>query len=381
MKSILNAISAKLAKNRLYLISLSASILIALAIGAVLMAVTGFDPVEGYGAMFKGAFGSMRVFGNTVTKAVCLCLTGLAMSVAAKAGMFNVGGEGQLFLGGLAATMTGVWLSALPVIIVLPLAFLSAMTVGGFYALVPAWLKVKIKVSEVITTIMLNSVAIYVCAWLVNSGGPLITSSKSVKAGTDAISPGLAFSQLIPRSNLSTALFYSAVIAFLCWYFMEKTSVGLEMKVTGENERFSFFAGLKKDRIMIMSMVASGAICGLVGMFEVYGYQKRFLPSISNEFYYDGMLVAMITNYSPVGIILMSFFFAIIAIGSSSMEMNVGISGEIADIIFSVIIFLMAAEGGITRSWEAKRIQKRAKARIQQKKSKEGLKEGGGASA
>lgn len=381
MKSILNAISAKLAKNRLYLISLSASILIALAIGAVLMAVTGFDPVEGYGAMFKGAFGSMRVFGNTITKAVCLCLTGLAMSVAAKAGMFNVGGEGQLFLGGLAATMTGVWLSALPVIIVLPLAFLSAMTVGGFYALVPAWLKVKIKVSEVITTIMLNSVAIYVCAWLVNSGGPLITSSKSVKAGTDAISPGLAFSQLIPRSNLSTALFYSAVIAFLCWYFMEKTSIGLEMKVTGENERFSFFAGLKKDRIMIMSMVASGAICGLVGMFEVYGYQKRFLPSISNEFYYDGMLVAMITNYSPVGIILMSFFFAIIAIGSSSMEMNVGISGEIADIIFSVIIFLMAAEGGITRSWEAKRIQKRAKARILQKKSQEGLKEGGGASA
>lgn len=381
MKSILNAISAKLAKNRLYLISLSASILIALAIGAVLMAVTGFDPVEGYGAMFKGAFGSMRVFGNTVTKAVCLCLTGLAMSVAAKAGMFNVGGEGQLFLGGLAATMTGVWLSALPVIIVLPLAFLSAMTVGGFYALVPAWLKVKIKVSEVITTIMLNSVAIYVCAWLVNSGGPLITSSKSVKAGTDAISPDLAFSQLIPRSNLSTALFYSAVIAFLCWFFMEKTSVGLEMKVTGENERFSFFAGLKKDRIMIMSMVASGAICGLVGMFEVYGYQKRFLPSISNEFYYDGMLVAMITNYSPVGIILMSFFFAIIAIGSSSMEMNVGISGEIADIIFSVIIFLMAAEGGITRSWEAKRIQKRAKARILQKKSQEGLKEGGGASA
>ena len=381
MNKFLKSIIAKLAKNRLYLISLFISIVIALLIGAALMAVTGFNPIQGYSAMIKGAFGSTRVFGNTVTKAICLCLTGLAMAVAAKAGMFNVGGEGQLFFGGFAATMTGVWLGGMPAIIALPLAFFSAMAVGGLYAFIPAWLKVKIKVSEVITTIMLNSVAIYVCSWFVNSGGPFLTGDRSVKAGTDAIPANLAFSQLIPRSNLSTALLYSAVIAFACWYFMEKTSVGLEMKVTGENERFAFFSGLKKDRIMILSMVASGAICGLVGMFEVYGYQNRFLPSISNEFYYDGMLVAMITNYSPIGIICMSFFFAVIAIGSSAMELNVGISGEIADIIFSVIIFLMAAEGGITRSWEAKRIQRKAKARIRLKKEETLLAEGGEANA
>ncbi len=368
MNNILKSISSKLSKNRLYLASLFISIVIALIIGACLMAVTGFSPAEGYSAMIKGAFGSTRVFGNTLTKAICLCLTGLAMAVAAKAGMFNVGGEGQLFFGGFAATMTGVWLGGLPAAAALPLAFLSAMAVGGFYAFIPAWLKVKIGVSEVITTIMLNSVAIYVCSWLVNSGGPFLTADKSVKAGTNAIPDELAFSQLIPRSNLSTALIYSAVIAFICWYVMQKTSIGLEMKVTGENERFAFFSGLKKDRIMLLSMVASGAICGLVGMFEVYGYQNRFMPSISNGFYYDGMLVAMITNYSPVGIILMSFFFAVIAIGSSAMELNVGISGEIADIIFSVIIFLMAAERGITGSLEAKRIQKKAKSEIRLKK-------------
>ena len=115
---------------------------------------------------------------------------------------------------------------------------------------------------------------------------------------------------------------------------------------------------------MIWSMIASGAICGLVGMFEVYGYQHRFMDTISNEFYYDGMLVAMIMNYSPIGIIIMSVFFAVIDIGASAMELSVGISGELSDIIFAVIIFLMAAEGGISRWINDKKLQKNAKVRI-----------------
>ena len=195
---------------------------------------------------------------------------------------------------------------------------------------------------------MLNSVAIYVCTYLVNSNGPLATDDKGVLGGSEAVPEAFMFSKLIPASNLSTALLYSAAIALLCWYVMQKTSIGLEMKVTGENERFSFFAGLPKDRLMIWSMVASGAICGLVGMFEVYGYQARFQGTISNEFYYDGMLVAMIMNYNPVGIIIMSFFFAIIDIGATAMEFSTGISGHLSDIIFAVIIFMMAGQRGIS---------------------------------
>jgi simple sugar transport system permease protein len=143
------------------------------------------------------------------------------------------------------------------------------------------------------------------------------------------------------------------------------------MKVTGENERFAFFSGLKKDKIMIWAMIASGAICGLVGMFEVYGYQHRFLDTISNDFYYDGMLVAMIMNYSPVGIILMSFFFAIIDIGASAMELSVGISGELSEIIFAVIIFLMAAEGGISKALQEKQLQRKARRRISERTEEE----------
>jgi len=360
----MNKFISSIKNNKTYLISLVLSILVALIIGALLMVATGFNPIKGYLAMLSGAFGNMRVFGNTLTKGLTLMLTALGMAVAAKAGMFNVGGEGQLFFGGLAATLTGIALNGLPAIIAVPCAFLSAMIVGGFYAWIPAILRVKIQVSEVITTIMLNSIAIFVCKWLVNAGGPLITDDKGVFGGTDAVPQLFAFSKVIPKSNLSTAIFYGAVIAFLCWYIMEKTSTGLEMKVTGENERFALFSGLDSGKIMIWSMIASGAICGLVGMFEVYGYQSRFLESISNEFYYDGMLVAMIVNYNPIGIIIMSFFFAIIDIGATAMEFNIGISGEISDIIFTIIVLLMAAQGGITKSWTDKRTQKKAKEKM-----------------
>ena len=363
---MITKITETLQKKKSYLISLFLSIFAALVIGAVLMIVTGYNPIEGYAAMLKGAFGSSRVFGNTMAKMLTLCLTGLAMAVGSQAGMFNVGGEGQLFLGGLAATMTAVYLQGVSPFIAVPLAFISAALAGGIYAWIPAMLKVKLNVSEVITTIMLNSVAIYLCTYLTNSSGPLRTHDRGVMAGTDAVPKDFMFEQVIARSNLSTAIIYSAVIAFLCWYVMKKTSVGLEMKVTGENQRFAFFSGLGKDKIMIGAMVASGVICGLVGMFEVFGYQQRFLPSISNEFYFDGMLVAMIMNYSPLGIILMSFFFAVIDIGANAMELSIGISGELSEIIFSIIIFLMAAEGGISKAIRERQTRRKVRARLRE---------------
>ena len=363
---MITKITDTLRENKSYLLSLFLSVFASLLIGAVLMIVTGYNPIEGYAAMLKGAFGSSRVFGNTMAKMLTLCLTGLAMAVGSQAGMFNVGGEGQLFLGGLAATMTAVYLQGVSPFIAVPLAFISAAAAGGIYAWIPAVLKVKLNVSEVITTIMLNSVAIYLCTYLTNSSGPLRTHDRGVMAGTDAVPEDFMFEQVIARSNLSTAIIYSAVIAFLCWYVMKKTSVGLEMKLTGENRRFAFFSGLSKDKIMIGAMVASGVICGLVGMFEVFGYQQRFLPSISNEFYFDGMLVAMIMNYSPLGIILMSFFFAIIDIGANAMELSIGISGELSEIIFSVIIFLMAAEGGISKAIQERQARRKVRARLRE---------------
>ncbi|MGC2872156.1 ABC transporter permease [Ihubacter sp. rT4E-8] len=352
-----------------YIVSLIASIVAALLIGALLMLVTGYSPVEGYGAMIKGSLGSPRFIGNTIEKAMTLCLLGLATAIGARGGLFNVGGEGQLFFGALAATMIGLWFSNLPVPVVILLALICSVVVGGFYAWIPAVLKVRLGVSEVITTIMLNTVAIKICTYLVN--GPWVSPLKSITKGTDYLADPLRFSKLITASNLSTGFISGIIVTFFIWYIMKKTSVGLELKVTGENYRFAKFAGLKADKLMIGSMVASGAICGFVGMLLVYGYQGRMTDSVSNEFYFDGMLVAMIMNYNPIGIIIMSFFFAILSTGAALMDMTVGISSQIYDIIFSIIIFLMAAQKGISAWVTNKRLQQTTKARVRAK-AKEG---------
>ena len=345
--------------NVRYIGTLAACIIAALLIGAVLMVLTGFNPFEAYGAMIEGALGSPRFIGNTLERAMLLCLLGLATAIGAKGGLFNVGGEGQLFFGALTSTMIGLWCSNLPTIVVVVLSFIGAVVVGGFYAWIPALLKVKLGVSEVITTIMLNTVAIKVCTYLVN--GPWNAPSAAIAKGTEYLPDTLRFTKLIQASNLTTGFIGGAVVAFFIWYVMKMTSTGLQIKVTGENERFARFAGLPSSKLMIGSMVASGAICGFVGMFLVYGSQGHMTEAVSNEFYFDGLLVAMIMNYNPVGIIIMSFFFAIMSVGAAYMDMMVGVSTQIYDIIFSIIIFLMAAEKGINTWLEHKKLQKKAR--------------------
>ena len=131
--------------------------------------------------------------------------------------------------------------------------------------------------------------------------------------------------------------------------------------MTGQKRRFAFFAGLKVDTLTIGAMTISGAMCGLVGMFEVYGLKGNYQDGISNEFYFDGLLVAMIMRYSPVGIIFMSILFAVLRIGASGMELNAGVPGELYRIIQSVIIFFMAAQSGISAAVKAKRAEKKAR--------------------
>lgn len=351
-----------------YFGSLILSVVLALAVGAAIMAATGYDPLNAYHELFRGATGcdnlgqvftglfTKRQFGNTVEYAMVLFLTGLACAVGARAGIFNVGGEGQLYLGAIVSAYIGVVLNGLSPWIVIPAAALGAMAAGALYAWIPGVLKVKKKVNEVITTIMMNSIAIYFCAFL--SNGPWKTSQPNRVSGTDPLDNVYRFTQLIRGSNLTTAIFASAIIAFLIWYVMSRTATGFEMKLTGHNPRFAKYLGLSVDKLVIGSMVVSGAICGLVGMMEAYGVRGNYQDGISNEYYFDGLLVAMIMGYRPVGIIVMSFFFAFLKVGAAGMELNAGVPGELYRIIQSVVIFFMAAEGGVKALLKVRRAGK-----------------------
>ena len=339
-----------------YLLALIVSVMLALIVGGIIMALSGFDPFRGYQLMVEGAIGKPRLIGNTLAKSATLCLTGLATAIAAQAGIFNVGGEGQLYLGAIASAYVGARLTGVSPLIGIPLCLLAAIVAGGFYAWIPAILKVRMKVDEVVTTILLNSAAIYFCTYLAN--GPLKTAERGINSGTDSVDPAFMFERLIRSSNLTQSIFLSVVIALLVWYIMRRTTSGFEMKLTGQNGRFARYSGIKADKLIIRSMIISGAICGLVGMFEVFGLHKRFITTVSQEFYYDGMLVAMMMRYQPLGIILMSLFFGAMKIGGTYMEAQAGIPSSLVVIIQSIIIFFMAAEDGILqafRSWRTRR--------------------------
>ena len=347
-----------------YLASLGAAVALALVVGAAIMLITGHDPLTAYSELVKGATGcntwadlphlfSKRQFGNTIEYAMVLFLTGLACAIGARVGIFNVGGEGQLYLGAIVSAYIGVLMADRAPWLAILVAALGAMAVGGFYAWIPGVLKVRLKVNEVITTIMMNTIAIYLCSYL--STGPWKTSQPNRVSGTETLSENLRFTRLIPGSNLTGAIFTSIIIAFLIWYVMAKTTKGYEMKLIGENPRFAKYSGLKVDKTIINTMVVSGAICGLVGMFEVYGLKGNYQDGISNEYYFDGLLVAMIMRYQPVGIIFMSFAFAFLKVGAMGMELNAGVPGELYRIIQAVVIFFLAAQSGVKAILAGKR--------------------------
>ena len=331
-----------------YLLSLFSSILMALVIGAVIMAVSGHNPLEGYAVLITGAFGSERSIGNTLYKTAQLCITGIATAVASQCGIFNVGGEGQMYLGAIASCWLGAALNGTSPWLAIPLCLLAAILAGALYAWIPAILKIKLNISEVITTILMNSIAIYFCTYLAN--GPLKTTEKGIVSGTASLDRAFRFSRLIKGSNLTQTVFMIAVVTLLVWYLMSRTTTGFGMKLTGENSRFARYAGLNAGMLGILGMLISGAMCGMLGMFECFGLQTRFKTDFSNEFYFDGMLVAMIMQYRPLGIILMSFFFGALKIGAVSMQSQTGISSELILIIQSVIIFFMAAQEGLLAS-------------------------------
>ena len=341
-----------------YLFSLLISILLAFGIGAIILVASGFNPLTAYGAMLSGAFDSWRHVGDFLEYAMVLCICGLACVLGARVGIFNVGGEGQLLLGAIFACQIGIWLDGVTPWVVIPLAALGGMAVGAAYAFIPGFLKVKVKVNEVITTIMLNTIAAFLCQYLAK--GPWKNANKNLVASTQSLNADYWFTKLIPRSNLTTAIIAAAIIAFLVWYVMSKTSKGFEMKITGQNPRFAFFSGMKTDRIVLVCMLISGAMCGLVGMFRVYGVEHLYKSSISNDYYFEAIMVAMIASYQPVAVILLSLFFAVLKIGAQGMEL-IGIPSQIYLILQTVIIFFMAAESGITASIESMLQRRRAR--------------------
>ncbi len=318
------------------------SVFAALLVGAVIIKLMGFSPISAYRAMFFGSLGSLKAVWETLVKATPLILTGLSFAYAARAGLINIGAEGQLYMGGFLATLVGSNFGWMPMIIHLPLTLLAGFIGGGIWGLIVGWLKIRFGANEIITTVMFNYVAIYFISYLVT--GPMIEPP-----GTYPQSRLITDTAILPRffqgSRLHWGLFLALACVFFYWFFFRKLKVGYESRVVGSNIKAAKYAGMKPSRVVILVMFIAGGMGGLAGANEILAIQGRLFQGFSPGFGFDGIAVALVGMNTPVGIVFGGVLFGALRSGGNMMMMIARVPISVIYIIQGlVIVFVIAGQ-------------------------------------
>lgn len=316
------------------------SLVIAIVISAIIMAVCGYNPFEAYGAIVKGSFGSQRAIVQTLTQATPLIFTGLAFTLAKKANLINLGAEGQLYLGALAAAVVGMTDLGLPTVIHLPLAVLAGMVAGGIYAGLVGFLKVRFGSNEVIATIMLNSIAIYFVDYLLN--GPLLAEGSSV-AQTERVLQTAQLPRIFQQYQLTIAIIIAVAACILAKLFMDKTNLGYEIRAVGLNPEAAETAGISKAKVTVVALCISGCIAGLAGASHVLGVDRRLINGFSPDYGFSGISVAALAADSPVGVIFAGIVFGALRAGTMELNRTTSIPVEFVNVIQAMVVILVAA--------------------------------------
>jgi general nucleoside transport system permease protein len=318
------------------------SVLLGVLIGTIIMIATGYDAGKAFLALWNGAFGDIYFTGETIRQITPYILAGLAVGFAFKTGLFNIGVEGQLIVGWLAAVWVGVAFD-LPKVIHLPLAVLAAGVAGALWAFIPGLLKARFRVHEVIVTIMMNYVALHVTNYLIRT----VLSENSdrtemIKESATLRSPFLE--GLTDFSRLHWGIIVALICVFIMWFILQKTTTGYELKAVGFNQHASEYSGMNVKKNIILSMVISGAFAGLAGGMEglgTFGY-----ASIKGGFTgvgFDGIAVALLGGNGPIGIVLAAILFGSLKVGALNMPLEAGVPNELVDIIIALIVFFVAS--------------------------------------
>jgi general nucleoside transport system permease protein len=317
------------------------AVFLGIFVGAIIMLVSGYNPIFGYAALVAGIFGNMEYIGETIRTMTPLILSGLAVAFAFRTGLFNIGVEGQLMVGWLAAVWVGVTFE-LPKVIHLPLAIAAAALAGAAWAFVPGYLKAKFKIHEVITTIMMNYVALYVTAYLIR------TYLKAGMERTEKVAQSASFASeflqsITDYSRLHYGIIVALLAAVLMYFLLWKTNLGYELRAVGYNQHAASYAGMKVNRNIVLSMVISGAFAGVAGAMEGLGtFQYMSIMAHFTGIGFDGIAVALLGANSAIGVVLAAGLFGGLKFGAANMA-NVGVPPELVEIVIALIIFFVAS--------------------------------------
>lgn len=329
MKKIINIIISPLA-----------AIITALIIGAILILAVGKDPIEAYIRLFSDTLGSTYGIGQVLFKATPLILTGLSVAIAFKAGLFNIGAEGQMNIGAFASAWAGFTFVFLPWYILIPLCILAGFIAGAFWASIAGYLKAKFGSHEVINTIMLNFIALAIVSYLVNNvylvPATIHTSEISPNAHLQRFD---TITGLFKGSPFNLSFLIALTACLIMYYFLWKTPLGYQVVTMGLNKNAAEYAKMNVKKLTIISMAAAGGFAGLGGLNFVNGYKHYFEIGFSENAGYVGIAVALIARNNPFGIILTAIFFGILEYGE--LTINTIVPKEIVTILQAIIIILI----------------------------------------
>ena len=337
------------------LLSLLALVL-SLLISSVVILIAGYSPLEAYGALLNGAFGSGYNLAQTLGTSIPLIFSGLAMAIAAKVGVFNIGIEGQMIIGALPAALVGTYLVGVPSIIHIPLCILVAALAGGLWAVLAATLKNILHINEVILTIMLNYIAQYLVEYLVNY--PFRADGLVVR--TEKIQESAAFTTMVPHTRLYTGIFLALAMAVLLWYMLKKTRMGYELRAVGSNPNAAEAAGINRKKYILLAMFMSGALAGIGGAGEVMGVHGYYISSMTSGYGFDGIAIATMGRNNPFGTVLAALLFGSLRNGSTGMNRSTKIPGEFIQVLQALVI-LFVSTPGIIRYVQKRMKQRKAK--------------------
>ncbi len=327
----------------LWLAAPALALALTLAVTSLLVAWAGAPVGRAYALLLEGGFGSRFAWTETLTRATPLIFTGLAAAVAFRARLYNIGAEGQLYAGAMAAVAVGglhggTGLEASPALL-LPLMMAAAALAGALLLLGPALMKSRLGVDEVVTTLLLNFIVLLGVSALLD--GPMKDSSAMGWPQSVAIQDALQLDKLIARSRVHTGLVGALVLAAVLHLLLQRTTLGFQIRAVGANARAAAFAGMPVGRTMVLVALISGALAGLAGAVEVAGRAGYVTLDMSPGYGYSGIVIAMLAALNPLGVVAAAVFVAGILVGADGMSRSVGVPTYIADVIVATSLIAM----------------------------------------
>lgn len=344
------------------------SAILAMIVGSLIMWVSGYDPAAAFAALLKGSLGGPKQFGETILRATPLILAGLAVGYGFRAGLFNIGAEGQLMMGGLLAAWLGVEMAGLPATVTVPVLLIGSAVAGAAWAFIPAILKARIGAHEVITTMMFSHIARFVVQWLVTEPikapgqtpqtAPLGLAAQLPRIRTLFSESTLDALPFLDLGRAHTGIVVALLVAIAVWLVLKYTTLGYENRAVGYSPWASETAGISVQWTTVKALCISGALAGLAGAVEVMGVHHRVFDEFSSGVGFTGIAVALLAKNHPLGIIAAAMLFGALQAGSGTMQLEAGVPQRIILIIQALVIFFVAAEQIVM--WFIRKRQKEA---------------------